>query len=422
MSNKFSQYLFIIFWVGLIVSTYRDFTMLYIIFILFLLILRILVRKNKSLIKIKFSWWYIFIGYYGMITFIGLMTNYVGIKNLIEFILKYIFLPKIILEILPRNKEDLLKTFLGFKNIIFISAIYGFIEYFMKYNILYKFISIDGASWIEKMNSSTIYQCSSFFLHYNYYGIILIMGWILTLFLPYKNKTIEIIFKVLILEQILICQSRISWIAFIIIMIIRSISNNKITSRKLKSIFIFSMTTLGICMYYPSIIVKFSNFISSRFSNIWLYGFQDGSLGQRLGTLQNWKYYFQENLFKGIFGTGYQSINVEYMNKYSYFAGYSTADCQYTVFLVEIGVVGMVIFLFAVINNLFKKTHSFIITNISKYTFIMFLIEGITLDLVSNNIMLSLIYFVMIGNYLVEKYNNKNMKAKNISETLFYSI
>lgn len=410
MGNKFSQYLFIVFWVGLVVSTYRDLTIVYIISILFLLILRIFVIKNRRLIKIKFSWWYVFIGYYGFVTFIGLMTNYVGIKNLIEFILKYIILPIIILGVLPKNKEDLLKTFLGFKNIVFISAIYGFIEYFIKYNILQRFIIIDGRSWIEAMNSSTAYQCSSFFLHYNYYGIVLILGWIITLFLPYKNNIIEAIFKVLILEQILICQSRISWIAFVVIMIIKTISNNKITIRKLKSVFIFSIISLGICIYYPSIINKFSIFISNRFSNIWTYGFQDGSLGQRLGTLQNWIHYFQTNLFKGIFGTGYQSINVDYMNKYSYFAGYSTADCQYTVFLVEIGVIGTIVFLFAAINNILKKTNSCIISNIAKYTFIMFLIEGITLDLISNNIMLSLLYFVIIGEYLMKKYININLR------------
>lgn len=403
MKIKNQRYLFPVFWIGLIVTTYLKIGEYYIMLFTLCTGLLRLNKINDSIKVHKKGGFKYFILYYVIVSTFGLIVDYVGIKNYIELLMKYIFLPTIIFYLIPNEVHERITMLKVLKTLIYASAIYGFIESIIKYNYMVNFVQLDIKGWMSMMNGSSNYQPCSFFLHYNYYGCVLILGLIIARYIPYKNKFLNYSYWAIVLEQILICQSRICWIALIVISIIAVLQSNRITHKGLKKIIVVILAILCIIIFKPSLIVYLGEFISRRFSRFWIYGFEDGSLGQRLGTLMNWPIYFQNNTLKGIFGTGYQSISVEYMNEYSYFKGYSTADCQLTVYLVETGIIGITILLLSIIGFLKQKRYDcdekvkpF---KIGKIGFIAYIVESFTLDIVSNNIILSLVLLmILIGN------------------------
>lgn len=418
MKKENISYIFPFFWIGLIFTTYMKVSNIFLLFSFGLTIIYILNKKIYKENKIKISWWIIFIGYYFFISIIGLINGDLNIKMFGEFCIKYIFLPIIVINLIPKKEEQFEKTIYILKTLIFIFVIYGLIESLFKYNPFAYFITIDKKDWIVAMNNSKNYQCSSVFLHYNYYGIILLIGWILSSIYPYKK--INLVYKVLIIEQILVCQSRICWVAFLVLNLIRLLiiifKKKKISNQNLKIALTILIIIMIIILISPSILNKLAHFIIARFSNIFKYGFKDGSLGQRLGTLMNWPKYYKDNIIKGTLGTGYKSIMTYYMKIYSYFPGYSTADCQWTIFLVETGIIGSIFFIIAFFKIYkIKGTER---SNILKNSvIILFLIIALTLDVVSNNIILSLIYFAIIQVifYKDDKENNNIIKLNGES-------
>ena len=392
------EYLFPAFWIGLIVTTYLGKGEYYIL--LLFCATFFLSAKPRYFIKVpKRSCFKYFIIYYVIISTLALVTNYVGIRNYIEFILKYIFLPIVVFKLIPNKYSEKINMFKILKVLICFSAFYGFIETLIKYNYMVDFVKLESKIWMSAMVGSLNYQPCSFFLHYNYYGCVLILGLIIIRYIPYKNKFINYFYWILLSEQLLICQSRISWIAAVVIIIIGIFQSKKISNKGIKNLLILFLILFCIIIFEPSILNDLSKFISKRFSRLWIYGFEDGSLGQRLGTLLNWFPYFEKNILGGIWGTGYQSISVKFMKEYSYFTGYSTADCQITVYLIETGIVGVIILFLAIIEFLKKKRYSTIeqskIATIGRIGFIAVIVECLTLDLVSNNIILSLILLII---------------------------
>lgn len=391
-------YLFSIFWIGLIITTYLGMGEKYIL-LFFCATVFVSIKSWQYLKVSKQGFFKYFILYYVVISTFALITDYVGIRNYIELMLKYIVLSLVVYTLIPNNYSERINMFRVLKTIIFISAFYGFIESLIKYNYMVEFVELESKIWMRYMEGASNYQPSSFFLHYNYYGFVLILGLILVRYIPYKNKFINYLYWILLIEQIIICQSRISWIAAVVVIIIGVFKSEKISNRGIKNLIIIFLMLICLIIFEPTIINEFGRFISNRFSRLWIYGFKDGSLGQRVGTLLNWFPYFEKNLLRGIFGTGYQSISVEFMKDYSYFAGYSTADCQITVYLVETGIVGVIVLFFATIEFLKKKKCSTIeqsnIFSIGKMCFIAIMVECLTLDLVSNNIILSLMMLMI---------------------------
>ena len=393
-------YVFPAFWIGLIVTTYLGIGEYYIMVLVICIGLFWLTRVGSSIKVRRKGGFKYFVLYYVIISIFGLATNFVGIRNYIELIMKYIFLPIIIFYLIPNESGERITMLKVLKALILVSAIYGLIETMLGYNFMVDFVRLESRAWMIARNSALNYQPCSFFLHYNYYGCVLILGLVIGRYIPYKNKVVNYLYWILILEQLLMCQSRICWIAAAVITIIEVLKSKKITNRGLKKILVVILAIICVVIFNPSIIASLFEFIGKRFSRLWIYGFEDGSLGQRLGTLMNWPIYFQKNIIEGIFGTGYQSVSVKFMSEYSYFRGYSTADCQLTIYLVETGIIGVAILLFAIIRFLKLKNINFAdgqkIVNIGKMGFVAFIVECFTLDIVSNNIMLSLMLLMIL--------------------------
>lgn len=401
--NKYKNILiFPMFWICLVVATYSGLGESFLIGTTAISCL-VAIKRAKGILFVhrngetSFSF---FIIYYIFTSAFGILMGYVGFKNYAELLLKYVCLPMIVYILTPKDYIKRLEMLKVLKTIIFISIIYGLIESVIKYNYMVDFVQLNTNVWMQTMNKASNYQPCSWFLHYNYYGCVLILGFVFALYIPYKKKLLNIIYWVMLLEQILVCQSRICWIAVVILIMIQIVISGKITNKKIRNLILVLMGCLCIVFFVPNIFSTLGNFIGERFSRLWIYGFEDGSLGQRLGTLMNWPIYFQRHVIKGLFGTGYQSIQVEFMKEYSFFKGYSTVDSQITVYLVETGIVGVLLLIIALID-FFKKKRSTdcykqIISYIGKLSLCAFCIECVTLDIVSNNIILSLVFLVII--------------------------
>ena len=417
------SFLFPIFWLGLIITTYMSVSAIYILISFILTLFYIIYKKKYKINNIKISWWIIFVSYYFLISCIGLINRNLDFKMLVEFGIKYVIIPVIIICLIPKKEEHFKKTIAILKGVIIFTAVYGLIESIFKFNPLANIIMISPKNWIFAMNDSDNYQCSSIFLHYNYYGVVLLIGWALDSVFPFKYKKIDIVYKLLIIEQILVCQSRICWIAFLILILIdliKLIKEKKLSNKNKKALLIMAVIAIIIIVINPFFINKLGDFISSRFSNLFKYGFKDGSLGQRLGTLMNWPEYFKVNIVQGIFGTGYKSIMTNYMNQYSYFPGYSTADCMWTIFLVEVGIVGTILSIIWTVRMIVFKgeiCHN----ELKNKAIIILIIIANTLDIVANNIILVLLYFLIIQVTISENIE-KNDSSKKIVDRMEQNI
>lgn len=357
-------------------------------------------RKIKKInINLDNKFIFFFIIYYFLTTIIGYLLGYTSVKNILEFILKFIIIPLIIYNCVPSESKDLNKIYKLLNNIIFIFALYGLVEFYLKFNFLANFMTIDNKIWLINMNNSFNYQPSSFFIHYNYYGIVLLIGWILNNFNTSENNTHKkIIYNIIYISQIILCQSRISWIAFIVILIYQYKGKNLI---RLFMIFIALLLLIfSIGLFNDSISYYINWIFSEKINKIFVYGLEYGSFGQRVGTFMNWFSYCNTKPLLSIFGTGYNSISIVFLPLYSYFKGFPTADCQWTSILVETGIVGLFLMLLSIKRLLKNKRNE-----IEYIAILMFVIEFFTLDVFSNNIMLMLLYLFIFA--MIKNQNNK---------------
>jgi hypothetical protein len=401
---KIEPYKFILFWIVLLFCTYRGIGEEYIIFSFFLLSTIYLVKNNNKIVLRNNNFLICFIIYYAIVTTVGLILGNLSYIDFIQFFMKYIMMPVIAYELVPYDTKKILKSLQVVKNFIFISAIYGGIESVLKYNVLYKIMNIDATKWLISMNNTTRnYQPSSIYLHYSYYGIMLVTGIILCLIIPYRRKLFNFIYFGICMEQLFVAQTRIWWIGLGAVILYHLFSTGKflvgkIKTKRLKITLAFLGITIIMSSLFPSMIKSLINTVFKRFNVIFIYGFKDGSLGQRLGTLMNWPKYFHQSIFSGLFGTGFQSIDNVYMGQYSYFPGYVTADCQLTIYLVEVGLIGVCILITSIFfftkNNRLNRDN--VLYKFVLYMLILFGIGSITLDVIGTNYVVILLFWVLM--------------------------
>ena len=157
-----------------------------------------------------------FVAYYSLVTLFGFLNGITGIKALLQFVIKYYCVPLIVWFCIPVDEKNREQSIKGFRNFILFSAVYGTLEYLLRSNPIRGIVTIDAGSWLDEMATAKIYQPSSFYLHYNFYGCILVVGWIILLYYPLKHKAADIIAKLFVLTQLLLSQSRICWVCFIV--------------------------------------------------------------------------------------------------------------------------------------------------------------------------------------------------------------
>lgn len=407
MKNLLKKHCLLIFLVCLIFSTYIGYSEeMIIIFALVFCLLRKRINIdfiNKNLMIV------IFFTYCFLLTLFGVIVGNVEIKSIVKFFVEYILLVYCVSSCLFFDKTGGIVSLLDIRNMICISSIYGTFETIMKYNPLSKIVST--VNWLNYMNALNYrYQPSSIYLHYTYYAFFLIIGFIILLKFPFKKRFINTLAYILIIEQLFLSKSRMGWITFVLILFFNWVFKDRkrmIKKRYLCSLFIAITVVFAVVMIKPELLTNINSMIIYRFSSFKIYGMLDGSLGQRWGTLLNYPKYVSKYPLKAFIGTGSESINNVFLNEFSYFAGYDTADNQYLTILVESGIFGFSLF-FIILLNWFSKLfrHNDSISIVCKLSCIMFVIQAMTYNITSYFL------FVMVVFIFFLYENNKQINKK----------
>lgn len=390
--SRMGVYLLLSFWFIIGVAYYRNFNLTVILPLFFLVVLQRLLSKQFTFhIKKQNIFLIIFVAYYSLVSFLFFRST----PSLTNFVIRYILLPTIAFgsTSLYIYTERIKLYFIGcMKSLVILFALFGIYEWRAKYNPIGSFITTGAANWIKRMNefANIVYYPSSFFTHYTYFAYVLLVGWLLSLIFPSKNKLFDYSYKGTVLFALIISQSRMAWITFVIITMLHYF----FFAKKVKISWLISVPMVFIVLNISGVINKIVELVSSRFDRVISLGYSDGSFGQRFGTLQNVIPYMSEHPIKAIIGGGYGSALFDFLPQYSYYFGFQTTDSVLTTYLIEVGIIGcllLFIALFIYISSI-DKTNSF-----NKLTFlllVMTLIEMFFFDFFANNITLFLFYMV----------------------------
>ena len=390
--SRMGVYLLLSFWFIIGVAYYRNFNLTIILPVFFLVVLqRILSKQFTFYIKKQNIFLILFVAYYSFVSFLFLKST----SSLTNFVIRYILLPTIAFgsTSLYINTKRMKLFFIGcIKSLVILFALFGIYEWRAKYNPIGSFITTGAANWIKRMNefANIVYYPSSFFTHYTYFAYVLLVGWLLSLIFPSKNKLFDYSYKGTVLFALIISQSRMAWITFVIITMIHYFFFVK----KVKISWLISVPIVFIVLNISGFINKIVELVSSRFDRVISLGYFDGSFGQRFGTLKNVIPYMSEHPIKAIIGGGYGSTLFDFLPQYSYYLGFQTTDSVLTTYLIEVGIIGcllLFIALFIYISSI-DKTNSF--NKLTILLIVMTLIEMFFFDFFANDITLFLFYMV----------------------------
>lgn len=390
--SRMGVYLLLSFWFIIGVAYYRNFNLTVILPLFFLVVLQRLLSKQFTFyIKKRNVFLILFVVYYSFVSFLFLKST----PSLTNFVIRYILLPTIAFgsTSLYINTQRIKLFFIGcMKSLVILFALFGIYEWRAKYNPIGSFITTEAANWIKRMNefANIVYYPSSFFTHYTYFAYVLLVGWLLSLIFPSKNKLFDYSYKGTVLFALIISQSRMAWITFVIITMIHYF----FFAKKVKISWLISVPMIFIVLNISGVINKIVELVSSRFDRVISLGYSDGSFGQRFGTLQNVIPYMSEHPIKAIIGGGYGSALFDFLPQYSYYFGFQTTDSVLTTYLIEVGIIGcllLFIALFIYISSI-DKTNSF--NKLTILLLVMTLIEMFFFDFFANNITLFLFYMV----------------------------
>lgn len=390
--SRMGVYLLLSFWFIIGVAYYRNFNLTVILPLFFLVVLQRLLSKQFTFhIKKQNIFLILFVAYYSLVSFLFLKST----PSLTNFVIRYILLPTIAFgstSIYIYSKRIKL-FFIGcMKSLVILFALFGIYEWRTKYNPIGGFITTGAANWIKRMNeyANIVYYPSSFFTHYTYFAYVLLLGWVLSLIFPSKNKLFDYSYKGTVLFALIISQSRMAWITFVIITMFYYL----FFGQKIKISWLIGIPIVFTALNMTGVIKKIFDLVSSRFDKVISLGFSDGSFGQRLGTLQNVIPYMSEHPIKALIGGGYGSASFDFLPKYSYYFGFQTTDSMLTTYLIEVGIIGcllLFIALFIYISTI-DKANSF--NKLTILLLVMTLIEMFFFDFFANNITLFLFYMV----------------------------
>lgn len=390
--SRMGVYLLLSFWFIIGVAYYRNFNLTVILPLFFLVVLQRLLSKQFTFhIKKQNIFLIIFVAYYSLVSFLFFRST----PSLTNFVIRYILLPTIAFgsTSLYIYTERIKLYFIGcMKSLVILFALFGIYEWRAKYNPIGGFITTGAANWIKRMNeyANIVYYPSSFFTHYTYFAYVLLLGWVLSLIFPSKNKLFDYSYKGTVLFALIISQSRMAWITFVIITMFYYL----FFGQKIKISWLIGIPIVFTALNMTGVIKKFFDLVSSRFDKVISLGFSDGSFGQRLGTLQNVIPYMSEHPVKALIGGGYGSASFDFLPKYSYYFGFQTTDSMLTTYLIEVGIIGcllLFIALFIYISTI-DKANSF--NKLTILLLVMTLIEMFFFDFFANNITLFLFYMV----------------------------
>ena len=416
-AKRFKDRIFVFYFILFLVSTYLGVSQYFLVIFFFLCLFYALCFNTRIFTifnRFHFSFPFIFIFYYILISLLNCLIGNIDFKDFANAIIKYILMPLSIIFLTPGTSNGRTHLFKALKSVLILSLLYGIIETIIGFNFIDTILRIGNERWQgSHIINGGLYQPSSFFLHYSYYAFVLNLLWAINWVCPCKKTTTNVLLDLGIVFQVLMCQSRINWLCFGVLLLFQFYTIlKKKEFRKAKIIaFYFLILLVIVFVFFGEEII---DFFVTRFGKIFEYGMQDGSVGQRVGTFLNFGDYFSNNVGYGLFGLGFNGVE-KYLLEYSYFPGYNTADSQFTVFLVDIGVLGTIIGIIAFVSLFLHNGSKY--SNFKKMLLLIALINFITLDLFSNGILIMLFYQGCLISFVEEKRSmvlvNKKMLLRN---------
>lgn len=354
------------------------------------------VLYKKKLNKIRLNnisiWFNILMLYLTIITAIGYAND--NIQNIYYYINNCINLFVIggISIYIISSKENIRSFYVFIRALTVFLIFFGIIEYLTRQNFTLRFI--DSNSYYQdylKVKG----RIFSIFQHPIGYAVYLNTAFVISLIYPFKKKGYDILYKIVIIINIYLTQSRTALVALIIAFVLSKVLNSaqirktqkkKYISRNKIIIFgIFGLIVLVLCLLnYKYISAIFANIYSSITSK-----FSMKDQGVRLGILKNYVLHLKRmNIRQIIFGKGVgYSYNWMRCNGVPSNMGLwtETTDNMYITMLLDGGILAVIIFLwlpFNVIKKMFKnkemsKEQLIGCINIFLISFEIFLLEGL---------------------------------------------
>ena len=402
-AKRFKDRIFVFYFILFLVSTYLGVSQYFLVIFFFLCLFYALCFNTRIFTifnRFHFSFSFIFIFYYILISLLNCLIGNIDFKDFANAIIKYILMPLSIIFLTPGTSNGRSHLFKALKSFLLLSLLYGIVETIIGFNFIDNILRIGNERRQDShINNGGLYQPSSFFLHYSYYAFVLNILWAINWVCPYKKTTTNVLLDLGIVFQILMCQSRINWFCFGFLLLFqyyKILKRKEFKKAKIIAIYFVILLVIVFILFGDKLI----DFVVTRFGRIFEYGMQDGSVGQRVGTFLNFGDYISNNIGYGLFGSGFNGVE-KYLLDYSYFPGYDTADSQFTVFLVDIGVVGTLIGVIAFIRLFLHNDSKYFV--FKKMLLLIVLINFITLDLFSNGLLIMLVYQGCILSYVEGK-------------------
>lgn len=350
-SKFFSALLFLIF-VSLIILYLRVDTPIFaILFLGIIFVVGILSTQKLALGINNFQkTWLLFIVYTLSCTII--MENFIynldrvgTVKSSVFFLLIYIII------LYFAQFCDRVYFFKLLRNFLAGCSILGIVEWLTKFQFYTNFITMDSVKktyLIYGVSGTPNYRLILFFGHPIFLSIFLAIFLLLLIYIPFGKKTTNVIFETAGLICLVLTQSRSSWLSFSIVLLLYAFASNRIHQIRKKSIYdliivSFLMVLLVFLLNYinPNGLKNLGYILFDRITNT--LANPESASGARLANLSLINYI--PNLWILIFGGG-NGYALGLLKLNPSVNGWTNAiDNQYLTFLINYGVIGLLLFL-----------------------------------------------------------------------------
>ncbi|HJG16233.1 MAG TPA: O-antigen ligase family protein [Ligilactobacillus salivarius] len=365
----FSLLLFLV-WVLFVLLMLRDFNKdivystiwfgLLLISIIFFRLYKIRINKIQKI-------WLIFIGYSFFVTLtnslFGTFNTMTGWYKTKESLIVYV-LPTVSLIMYSRlcNRKFFLKLIRNFLTVVCVLGIY---EIITKNQIYLNLITSEDAIKTFQIFGSSFsgfYRLTLFFYHPIFYGVLLNILIAILIYMPFKNTLLQCSALIIAIINLIFTQSRSSWLAFVLILIVFIFKEHKINNKETVIKFLFGLLiSLFIMVLILNLFSNFKNTILNLIQNR-LLGFgdyQNNVGGARISNLSLLSY--PTSILARIFGGG-DNYALSLLKAHPTLNGWEDAvDNQYLTFLLDYGVIGLIIFgilIWLIIKQLYKSNDS----------------------------------------------------------------
>lgn len=303
---------------------------------------------KKQLMAVYPILW-LYVGLVEVITLLTGMSEKINLGSLIQpiFLISCVTIGYRVTTCVEYSKSDLTEFVLRrILLIMFFAGVAGIPEYFMKSNLFYPNY---GNPWQE-------YRVASIYGHPILYALSMTIGFIMSVFIVMKWKTLKLIMLGIFVFGIFASLSRSSWIAFVAVILIWSLAVYRDRITKKHVIGLLFGTIILIVIVVSPIGQRVIKMVAMRFTNL----FEDISSTQRLGSIV---YIFNNlveefNPFTLLFGHGEDAAAQLMLKTTININNFSTTDNEYLLILYNYGLIaliGIVVFIFRIVKIFIVK-------------------------------------------------------------------